>query len=299
MFGVLMALAITSVACEDPTPQGSPVCRRGSPRISVFQGPDGECIPRSEVVGYGCENADPLIVFDAGSAAERRFLGGVFTVVVPRLPDGAEVIGVGDGAQLVTVAEDDRRLYTVRGSSIWRWLALPPASQLSADPPQAFMLGDSLLDGGAPALTAALPDWTLEIDASPGRGSATGASIAEARAITDQVVLVELGTNDRSTQAFADNAQRIVSAFRGVPLVLWQNVEGPPDIVDAPEINAAIEMLAGRRPNVAIVDWDAGVAEEFLFDGVHPDPDHQDAMATLIAPMLERWRAAATQQPSC
>jgi lysophospholipase L1-like esterase len=299
MFGVLMVLAITSAACEDPTPQGSPVCRRGSPRISVFQGPDGECIPRSVVVGYGCENADPLVVFDAGSGAERRFLGGVFTVVVPRLPDGAEVIGVGDGAQLVTVAEDDRRLYTVRGSSIWRWLALPPASQLSADPPQAFMLGDSLLDGGAPALTAALPDWTLEIDALAGRGSATGASIAEARTTTDQVVLVELGTNDRSTQAFADNAQRIVSAFRGVPLVLWQNVEGPPDIVDAPEINAAIEMLAGHRPNVAIVDWDAGVAEEFLFDGVHPDPDHQDAMATLIAPMLQRWRAAATQQPSC
>ena len=294
-----MVLAITSVACEDPTPQGSPVCRRGSPRISVFQGPDGGCIPRSVVVGYACEGADPLVVFDAGSGAERRFLGGVFTVVVPKLPDGAEVIGVGDGAQLVTVAGDDRRLYTVRGSSIWRWLALPPASQLSADPPQAFMLGDSLLDGGAPALTAALPDWTLEIDALPGRGSATGASIAEARTTIDQVVLVELGTNDRSTQAFADNAQRVVSAFRGVPLVLWQNVEGPPDIVDAPEINAAIEMLAGRRPNVAIVDWDAGVAEEFLFDGVHPDPDHQDAMATLIAPMLERWRAAATQQPSC
>ena len=90
-----------------------------------------------------------------------------------------------------------------------------------------------------------------------------------------------------------------MSAFRDVPLVLWQNVQGPPDVVPAEEINAAIETTAGRRPNVAIADWDADVPEEYLFDGVHPDPEHQDAMATLIAPMLQRWRAAATGQPSC
>lgn len=299
MLAVVAALAIASAACDDPTPKGSPLCRRGSPRITVFQGPEGTCIPRSRLVGYRCENADPLIVFDAGSGAERRFLGGVFTVVVPRLPEGSEVIGVGDGAQLVIVDGDDRRLYTVRGSSIWRWLALPPASQLAADPARVFMLGDSLLDGGAPALISALPEWSIEIDALPGRGSVTGATIAEARAANDHVVVVELGTNDRNVGAFAENAERIVSAFRGVPLVLWQNVEAPPDIVDAEEINDAIEKLAGLRPNVAIANWDAGVPEEILFDGVHPDTAHQDAMATLIAPMLQRWRVAATQQPSC
>jgi hypothetical protein len=296
---VVAVLAVISAGCDDPTPRGSPVCRRGSPKITVFQGPEGTCIARSRVVGYRCDDTDPLIVFDAGSGNERRFLGGVFTVVVPRLPEGAEVIGVGDGAQLVTVVGDDRRLYTVRGSSIWRWLALPAASQLTTDPARVFMLGDSLLEGGAPALLSALPEWSIEIDAVPGRGSATGARIAEARDANDQVVVVELGTNDRSVGAFADNAKRIVSAFRGVPLVLWQNVEGPPDLVDADEINEAISKLAGRRPNVAIVDWDASVPEEFLFDGVHPDPAHQDAMATLIAPMLQRWRTAATQQPSC
>ena len=298
LFAVVAIVVVASAGCDDPTPSGSAVCRRGSPRITVFQGPDGECIQRSLVVGYRCENADPLVVFDAGSGSERRFLGGVFAVAVPRLPDGAEVIGVGDGAQLVSVANDDRRLYTVRGSSIWRWLALPVASDLAADP-QVFMLGDSLLEGGAPALVAALPGWTIEFDALPGRGSATGASIVEARTTSDQVVVVELGTNDRSPETFADNAQRIVSTLRDVPLVLWQNVEGPPDVVPAEEINAALDRLAGHRPNVAIADWDGGVAEEYLFDGVHPDPEHQDAMASLIAPMLQRWRDAATLQPSC
>jgi hypothetical protein len=299
VFALVAALVLASTACEDPGLGGSPVCRRGSPRITVYQGPDGECIPRDEVVGHRCVGRDPVIVFDAGSDAERRFMGGEFAVPVPRLPDGAEVVGVGDGAQLVTVPDGPRWLYTVRGSAIWRWLALPPAGALVADPPRAFMLGDSLLDGGAPDLLAALPDWTIEVDALNGRGSGSGAAIAEARIAEDQAVVVGLGTNDRNVDVFAANIKRILAAFREAPLVLWQNVQGPPDIVPAEEINAAIEAAAGRRANVSIADWDTEVPEEVLFDGVHPDGDHQDSVANLIAPMLLRWRNAATHQPTC
>ena len=295
---VASVVALASAGCDDPGAGGSPVCRRGSPRLTVFQGPAGECLPRSRVVGYRCEDADPIVVFDAGGDSERRFLGGSFTVPVPALPDDAELLGVGDGAQLVSVHDDPRRLYTVRGSSVWRWLALPDPSRIDGQP-QAFMLGDSLLDGGAPAVVAALPDWSLEIDASNGRGSSTGVGIVEARTTEDQVAVIELGTNDRSPDAFAANAARILSALRRVPLVLWQNVEGPPDVVPADEINTAIETLAGRRPNVAIADWDAAVPEEYLSDGVHPDPEHQDAIANLLAPMLERWRTAVLDRAPC
>ena len=158
---------------------------------------------------------------------------------------------------------------------------------------------DSLLDGGAPSLIASLPEWTLDVDALNGRGSATGATIAESRAVEDQVVVIELGTNDRSPLAFEANAQRILTSFRDVPLVIWQNVEGPPDVVPAEEINAVIEILAGRRPNVAVADWGATVPEEYLSDGVHPGPEHQDAMASLVAPMLRSWRTAVTGQPAC
>ncbi|MGZ8580037.1 MAG: hypothetical protein ACXWW9_01975 [Actinomycetota bacterium] len=264
----------------------------------MYQGPGGDCIPRRHVVGYRCDGVDPIVVFDAGSGAERRFLGGTFTVPVPALPDDAEVVGVGDGAQLVEVRDDPSRLYTVRGSSIWRWLALPDPSMLDGVP-QAFMLGDSLLEGGAPAMIAALPEWSIEIDANNGRGSVTGVAIAEARAFDDLVAVVELGTNDLGVDAFSANAERILTAFGDVPLVIWQNVEGPPDVVPADEINAAIEARAGRRSNVAIADWDDEVPEEYLSDGVHPDPEHQNAMATLIAPMLQRWWAAVTEQPTC
>jgi len=138
-----------------------------------------------------------------------------------------------------------------------------------------------------------------EIDALNGRTSSDGAAVAEARTVPDRAVVVELGTNDQSVAAFEANAERILASFRGAPLVLWQNVEGPPDLVPADEINAAIESLAGRRPNVAIADWDGSVPEEYLFDGVHPDPAHADAMAALIAPMLQRWWSATTEPPAC
>jgi hypothetical protein len=292
------ALVAAASACEEPGAAGSPTCRQGSPRLTVYQGPDGRCIPRTRVVGYRCEGADPLVVLDAGTPDERRFLGGRFTVPVPALPAGAEVLGVGDGAQLVAVPDEPRRLYTVRGSSIGRWLAVPDAGKV-AQPPAAFMLGDSLLDGGAPGLLTALAEWTIQVDALNGRGAASGAAIAEARTTEDDVVLVELGTNDTSVEAFGASADRILQAFRAAPLVIWQNVEGPPDVVPADEINAEIERLAGRRPNVAIADWDDTVPEEYLFDGVHPDPDHQDAMAELIAPMLMTWLQAVTATPAC
>jgi hypothetical protein len=293
-----VSLIAALAACDEPPLTGSPVCTKGAARVIVFQGPDGECIPRTSVVEYRCEGAAPIVVFDQGSEGERRFLGGAFGVEVARLPEDAEVVGVGDDAQLVTVSDDPRRLYTVRGSTITRWLALPTPRAVGATP-SAYLLGDSLLDGGAFAFPAALPGWTLDIDSLNGRTSAAGAAVAEARTVTDPAVVVELGTNDQSVAAFEANAERILAAFRNVPLVLWQNVEGPPDLVPADEINAAIETLAGRRPNVAIADWDGSVPEEYLFDGVHPDADHADAMAALVGPMLQRWWRATTESPAC
>lgn len=237
------------------------------------------------------------MVFDQGRAAERRFLGGAFTVPVTALPEGAEVIGVGDGAQLVIEPDDPRWLYSVRGSSIARWLPLPPST--SGSDPRAFMLGDSILEGAAGAFTLALPGWTLEVDASNGRSSSEGASIAEARIAEDPVVVVELGTNDRDPDVFRANAKRIMKAFREVPLVLWQTVEGPPEMVETDLVNERILTLAAHRPNVAIADWSTEVPDDILSDGVHPAPEHQDAMAALVAPLLRTWWRVVTGELGC
>lgn len=277
----------------------SPTCEAGSSTVIAFQGPSGRCLPRKRLVGFRCPGAPPQIVLDAGSSRERRYLGGPFATSVGRLPENAQVLGVGGGTQAVAVPDRDV-LYSVRGSEVLRWLALPPASQVRPGGPEAFMIGDSLLFGGQFAITASLPDWTLAYDGANGRGTATGVSVAATQAIAGHdVVVVELGTNDQSVDAFRDNARMILGSLKSVPLVLWQTVKGPVGIVPADEINATIRQLAAVRPHVAIADWAAKVGEEELGpDGVHPLAGNEDALAGLIAPMLTQWWSAVTAEAS-
>ena len=124
------------------------------------------------------------------------------------------------------------------------------------------MMGDSILDGGQYAIAAALPDWTLSVDALNGRGSVSGVSIAETQAgAGNDAVVVELGTNDQSPEAFREHAQQILSTLKATPLVLWQTVQGPVGVVQAEGVNAAIRELVGSRPTAAIADW-AGLVEK-------------------------------------
>ena len=137
VLALVAVLALASTACEDPGPGGSP----GLPaRIASHHRLPGARRrvhpPRRGRRATDARASTRSWCSTQGSEAERRFVGGGFAVPVPRLPEGAEVVGVGDGAQLVTVPDGPRWLYTVRGSAVWRWLALPPAGAIAADPPQ-------------------------------------------------------------------------------------------------------------------------------------------------------------------
>jgi hypothetical protein len=291
-----MVAATAAPGCtEDPLGKASPVCKQGSEPIVVFQGPSGRCIPRTRLVAYRCNGANPQIVIDAGSPRERRYLGGSFATKVPGLPDDAQVLGVGDGTQAIVIPGQDT-LYTVRGTETQRWLAVPVPERVLPDGPSAFMVGDSILYGGQYAIDAALPEWNLDMDGSNGRSSVSGVAIAAARAPSDyDVVVVELGTNDQSVEPFREHAREILAALHDVPLVLWQTVKGPVGVVAADEINAAIRELVATRPNTAVADWAGSVKDEELsYDGIHPAADHEDAMARLLAPMLRQWWSAVT-----
>lgn len=233
----------------------------------------------------------------AGTPRERRYLGGAFATRVPRLPDRAQVLGVGAGTQAVTIPGHDA-LYTVRGTQTQRWLEVPAPRRVLPGPPKTFLLGDSILYAGQYAIRSALPGWTVVADGSNGRSSLSGVEIASARAGQgDDVVVVELGTNDRSATSFRDHARDILGSFRHVPLVLWQTVKGPVGVVQADEINAAIRELSATRANTAVADWAGTVKDEDLsFDGVHPTVEHEDAMARLVAPMLRQWWAVVTNE---
>jgi hypothetical protein len=112
-------------------------------------------------------------------------------------------------------------------------------------------------------------------------------------------VVVELGTNDQDIEGFRANAEAILASLADVPLVLWQTVKGPPDIVLQQDVNRVIRDLARRYPNVSLVDWASRVKDEELSsDGVHPGADHLDLMVTLVAPQLNEWLAASRLPPS-
>jgi hypothetical protein len=256
---------------------------------------------RDQLVGYRCQGSAPTIVVDAGTPRERRYLGGPFATPVPDLPVNAEVLGVGGGIQAVSVPSLGA-MYTVQGTSASRWLALPPADEIRPGGPTAFMIGDSILDGGQFDITASLPEWTIGFDALNGRGSVSGIPIAETQADAgDDVVVVELGTNDQSVDAFRDHARQIMDSLKDVPLVLWQTIKGPEDVVSQTEINTAIGQMVSARPNAAIADWATAVGdEELTLDGIHPTSDHEDAMARILTPLLRQWWGAVTDDdPRC
>jgi hypothetical protein len=308
----VLGLAVASCGgrAVDVPGSGGPVAGAGGcadagsgTAILTFRAPDGTCIPADELLGYACDTSalPPMIV--RGGASEqggRRFVGGRYAVTVPSLPGGVRPIGSAGELQALAAPGDPTALYVRTGDRVERWLALP--REPVASPPSAWFIGDSIALGAQPWIEEALPAWETTFDAEIGRGSGSGVGIATvaAQALPD-VVVVELGTNDASTDDLAANAAAILEILRDVPLVVWQSTHGPEETVPS-ENNAAITVAVAASPNATIADWDRWVDEDVLNpDGVHVQPSHEDEMAKLVAPFLTHWLAAmaATAPTSC
>jgi hypothetical protein len=299
-----MVLTCTLVGCTGhvvtvgSTPELSPGVGCGEypgPGRVTFQDGNGDCLPATSLESFQCDlNLPPVLVRNLGTARERRSLGGDFRVSVKTLPEGARLIGSQGDTRVYGHPGDPSSVWVDDGVGLTRWLTLPHEVPWSGRAPSAFFIGDSIADGAEPFIEAALPDWTVGFDAVVGRGSSSGVSPAEAQAATvppPDVVVVELGTNDAAPDAFRENAQQILSTLQGEPLVLWQTVHAPADIV--PEINGTIHRLAGAFPNTVIADWHTFATDDILAsDGVHPLAEHEGAMADLVAPLLRGWREA-------
>jgi lysophospholipase L1-like esterase len=291
---------------EIPVPQASPavtpaVTSCGGPPGSVpLLDPDGTgCVPISRLSLWTCEGTGsaPFARRTVDGRAH-RYLGGRFAVPVPQPPRAAEMVGATGDVEVFADPNDPRWLWVRRGGATARWLALP--DRAPSDPPDAFFIGDSITDGASVFFPAALPGWVTGFDAVPGRGSVSGvAPAAEQAALGHDVVVVELGTNDQDLEGFKANAEAILTSLANVPLVLWQTVKGPPDVVMQQDVNRVIRDLARTYPNVSLVDWANRVKDDELSsDGVHPNTDHLDLMVTLVAPQLNEWLAAARRPPS-
>jgi len=265
---------------------------QGSTIVEVIRQADGSCVSPAHAVVYRCDPSfDPVLALGIESLPH-RFLGGAYAVPVATLPDDVRPYGITSMGALF-LSSDQRRLYVEAGGRIERWLTLPDANRID-QPPTAFMIGDSILDGGQDAIVAGLPDWTVGVDALIGRGSGGGVVVAESipEPLPD-VVLVELGVNDADPAVFAANAARIVTAVGGADLVVWVTAHGPELAV--PGVDRAIFAAMGAIPNGAIVDWDRLVPPDALSsDGVHPDAGQEGLLAGFVDPFLESWMLAAT-----
>ena len=266
-----------------------------SPGRVTFQGTNGQCLPATRLEAVQCDlNQPAIMVRGAGTPGERRNLGGSYRVPVHKLPDGALLLAMQDSTKIYRLPDAPASIWVDEAGAITRWPALPPQVPWAGRQPSAFFIGDSITDGATPFIEAALPDWTLGFDAVVGRGSDTGVTPAEAQGAavpTPDVVVVELGTNDASPDAFAQNALRIMDALKGIPLVVWQTVHSPAE--DVPQINESIRRIAASNPNTTIADWNDFVSDDMLVsDGVHPQSQHEGAMADLVTPILKGWREA-------
>lgn len=229
----------------------------------------------------------PVVVQRLGRRRSLVHLGGRFAVPVRALPLGAVEIGVSASERLHVA---DGQLYVEASGSVTRWLTLTPSPQIVQGPPDASMIGDSILDGARDALPVVLPRWRITLDAEIGRTSSGGlSSIAQAAAFAPEVVVVELGTNDEDPAVFRANAEAMLSALAPVPLVVWVVPHSP--ATQVPAISQELREAVALHPNAAVADWDAFAPEEALIDGVHLLPEQQGVFTEFLAPYLSEWLA--------
>jgi hypothetical protein len=327
---VLLASTIL-VGCEAPAPPEPPPLAP-APSVEPSDGDacevpqidasvvrfrhDGTCLSASTMLLYRCASGDVPVLRVASEDGSASFLGGPFAVPVTTLPANVRFVGSGGGVEVLvsdpltgvsapaspsaTVPgptpgpeELEPLVYVRTDDRTERWLRLERPRRV-ADPPSAWLIGDSILHGGRDAVAASLADWTLTIDAEVGRPSSFGVPLAAVAVEEDaDVVLVELGTNDSVAADFRDHLVETLELLRDVPLVLWQTARAPVELTTIGQVNEAIREVVPRYPNTALADWEAfAPVEELMEDGIHPRDGAEGLESDLLTPILESWRGA-------
>lgn len=294
-------------ACSQTEVDGAAVARFRS---------NGSCLPADVMVLYRCAPSVAPVLRISSVTGPALFLGGAFAVPVTTLPANVRVAGESDGTAVLIsdppspsssaessasgspTAEEtpDPRteplVFVRRDGLAERWLGLE--GRTLEDPPTVWLIGDSILEGGRDALEAGLSDWSVAFDAEVGRPSSSGVALATDAAEHDaDVVVMELGTNDSSSEEFRAYLVETLDSLTSIPLVIWQTARGPEKATVIPSVNEAIRAVAPTYPNVAIADWEAFVPEEALqVDGIHPDEGFEHLESELLLPLLAEWRAA-------
>jgi len=162
-----------------------------------------------------------------------------------------------------------------------------------AGPPRAgeravLVVGDSLAEGMADALPAALPGWRVRIDALTGRALVEGMRILAAEAVPPAILAISLFTNDHPLNTRALEAAVRATATRPGGCAVWATIVAPPfEGVSYDAANALLRRLA-REPGLELelVDWSGAVARTpslMSTDEVHASPAGYRARALMYA----------------
>lgn len=178
---------------------------------------------------------------------------------------------------------------TPRAPAARRGAAVPPALAH-----EVLVIGDSLAEGMAAPLRAALPGWRVTIDALTSRPLATGMAILAARRSAPAILAFSLFTNDDPRGSGALEAAVRASAGRPGGCAVWATIAAPPvKGVDYGAANTLLRSLATDpelAPSLRIVDWSAAIAASpslLAGDGVHATPAGYTARAGLYASAIK------------
>ena len=158
------------------------------------------------------------------------------------------------------------------------------------------VIGDSLAQGMAPYLPAALPGWKVSTDARIGRPLAEGMQIFSGTPIQPGTVYAfSLFTNDDPRSVSALDAAVRQSVQRG-GCAVWATIVRPP--VGGVSYDAANRRLrslaAGLGGKLQLVDWAAAVAAHPQWvpgsDGVHSNAEGYRNRAALYAQAIQGCR---------
>lgn len=163
---------------------------------------------------------------------------------------------------------------------------LEPATEPAASSaPKYLAIGDSVMVGAGPALSAALGD--IDIEASVGLQAPAAVEILRARKAAGEigdVVIIHIGDNGYFPQKNFDEMMEIIGPQRRAIVVnvkVPRQWEGPNN-----------EMLAAnvkRYPNATLVDWRAASINrpEIFWDGIHLRPEGATLYTDLIVAAIK------------
>lgn len=167
-------------------------------------------------------------------------------------------------------------------------------------PTRVLAVGDSVMEGAASAIPAALPGRDVVVDTEVSRSTGASADSAAGHGTDWDVVVVLLGHNDGGSPSAYQPAYRVLlDQFAGVPRIVELTIHEVRPYYAG--VNEFLRAEASARANVRVADWNAAVSQSpnaTAGDGLHLTGSGAGLMAGLIADQVITAEADATPPPT-